>query len=432
MGTLTVRFFLVPEKSLPLLNQDILNQIFESLLDDFENDTWSMHRAVTILCLTCQEWRQVARFYLPIKLFETSHVYPHLTEEIDFIKKKLKFLDTSSTNFSTKAWIKGGKHFLDVFSHIRPGTSMLGRVHFDDCFNTFQPSEWSQSLHRCSRLDIFSFSGRTCAWENIKNFLVEFQTSTNITLMQVSLDAITVFGRNDLDVINASEANQILHLLSLTLERVSFSSILSDILPVVISDLVGIRFYRTCLNILCARQLFQFLSSPISAGLEYVTYSLMPPQLDESSQPDHSLIWPHTHTFQTIVSTPTLRNLDIDGGIFGGMIVTAHHIAHFSRIVTLESLELNYCFNDVRPMALQSLADSSLWPSLCRFTITFEFNDPNWGREDIDQLIQHLRATMDLDIEENSDYIFIDIAARDVEERCFNLLLHEGGNTFDN
>jgi hypothetical protein len=438
----TIRIFPVPNKTLPKLNQDILHQILVSLLDLIPSNDGNIrqrrHEAVTRLCLTCREWRDVARLYLPLELLEIKQVFPRLIGKISFVKRRLEFSDGEQREFTMKAWRKDGQLFLDVYSRIPPGTSHLTQIEFDGCFRNFRPSEWSYSFRRCSHLQSFWFAGEACVWDDVRDFLIGFQTSSRVIFKNLYLAGISILKRNNVDCIATLQASQKLRLKQLAVGLIPFTDISSDILPVVISDLAILWLYKTSFDVDCARETLNFLSSTASTTLKVVTCSLMPPcpkEFFSSPQPEHTLIWPLSLALplQGIFSYSSLKSFDFDGGVYGATVITHRHIEMFSLLPALKSLRLEYCLNDVHPTRLDSLTDAKRWPFLRQLDITFAFGDPNWEKGDIDQLVRQLRLGAFISLNEGPDKLSIGILLKksQSEVRLSRLIIREGGDKID-
>jgi hypothetical protein len=445
---INIRIFRVPKKSLAFLNQDILHQIFESLFDIitphydldwtqgfFQVDSVrSRHEAVTALCLTCREWSKVAQLYLPRELLGIKNIYPHLITYLNLRDRYLKFTDSRDRKFSMKAWIEGGQLFLDVLSRIPLGTSRLTFIYFDGCFNRFPPSKWAHSLRRCSDLRRFCFGGKSCVWDDIKDFLILFQTSSEVNL-RLSLSEISMLRQHDMDATEVSRVDRKLKLDHLVIIGVSFLDISSNILPVVSLNLTGMILHGTAINIASARELLHFLFSAASTSLTLIVCSLMPPHLVEylsSSQLDYSLIWPQSRKPQGIFISSTLTHFSFDGGVFGTATITPHEIALFSQVTTLQFLELKYCFQEIHPTIISSLANFNLWLSIRWLNFTFAFGDPNWEREPISQLSHQLGLTMDVEVSEEHGSQIMKINKREVAaRRNVELRIREGGDQID-
>jgi hypothetical protein len=186
-------------------------------------------------------------------------IYPDLITVIDFEKKV--FWHEEDKRFSMEAWVEYGKEFLGILSRI-PGTSHLYQIRFDDCFNTFHPSEWSRYLRRCSELRDFSFRGRACHWEDIKVFLITFtfQTTSRVVLRELSLDDISDQGIH-CESVDASLQNQRIGVGSLKFYRLRSNSLLSNVLSLISPNLYNVTFRRTWFDNKSVATLLNFLSS---------------------------------------------------------------------------------------------------------------------------------------------------------------------------
>jgi hypothetical protein len=334
----TIRVFSAP-KRVPLFNSDVLKIIFDCLYDD-DTSYYSRKMDFFSLCLSCRHWSSIARPYLKTqRVLGVVGIYPDLILQVDFQNKVFNY--DGEKRFSKKAWVNYGREFLNILSRI-PGTSHLYRINFDNCFNTFHPSEWSRCLHRCSRLRFFFFRGRECHWEDIKLFLITFQTRSRVNLGDLRLDDISDQGIN-CESMDASLQNQGLEVGSLEIYRLGSNSLLSNVLSFISPNLESVKFGKTSLDNKSAMTLLGFLSSLDPKKLKQVDCSLMPPSLNKYDPflgPDDSLIW-------SDFSSSLLKAFEFDGGVFGFSAITSHHISMLSKMPNLGRLVLKYCF-DVR------------------------------------------------------------------------------------
>jgi hypothetical protein len=204
-GTHTIRAFLV-SKRVPQMNTDVLKIIFEFLYDYLRIKDLRKTDFIN-LCLTCRYWRSIAQPYLKTQqVLGVDGIYPDLIHRVGFQNKVIyQFMGKA---IGMEAWAGYRREFLDILSRI-PGTSQLRRIDFDNCFNTFHPFEWSRCLRRCFNLQSFSFRGRKCCCEDIKLFLITFQTRSKVHLHLLSLDDMPAQGIH-CESVDASPHNQII------------------------------------------------------------------------------------------------------------------------------------------------------------------------------------------------------------------------------
>jgi hypothetical protein len=393
------------------LDGDVLRIVF-----DFYTASYTTYEdrlsAINTLCLTCQKWRRIARFYYPHQeMLGIKVVYPDLIEQIEFGIGTLQLARRKNSSsykdrFSMKVWTEHGKDFLEVLSRL-PGTSRLHRIDFDESFNTFHPSLWSDCLRRCYMIRVFSFSSKKCCWDHVKEFLIRFQKQSGITLNQLLLNDIS--GNSQSAV--APRTVQIFKVQTLEIYRMRSKNVVSDILMMVDDGLKTVQFNKTCVSIESAVEIIKFLSSKKAAKLKNVDVSFMPPDWKEylsSASPADSLLWPEmqepTGIFSSALlntlSVASLVSLTIDGGVFGFSLLTSHHIERVSRLRRLKILKLLYCFDDLQPRDFFSLAHrEDRWLSLKYLYVTYRFGDPNWERGQITQLENEFRAVNDLSVE---------------------------------
>jgi hypothetical protein len=421
----TIRIFLV-SKRVPLLNSDVLKIIFDSLCEDHYNFYHRKTDSIN-LCLTCRHWWSIAQPYLlkTQQVLGVDDIYPNIIFWVDFQNKFFMHGITKRFSFSKeawKAWVKYGREFLDILSQI-PGTSRLMGIYFNYCFNTFHPSEWSRCLHRCFNLRGFSFQGRECHWEDIKLFLMTFQTRSRVSLEWLEVEDISDQGIQSVDV---SPQNQMIQVRRLTIYRIRSNSLLSNVLSFISPNLESVSFHKTSFDIESVTTLFNFVSSLDPTKLEGVKCSLMPPSLNSLLQPDDSLIWPH-------FSSPLLQIFEFDGGAFGTSAITSDHISMFSEMPNLERLGLKYCLDDLQPTSFSSLADFDKWKSLYSLEIKYKFGDPKWEREDIDQLVQHFQSSI-LKVpysRSQPGYTCLVIQRKPTMNLCLGVEILEGGDESD-
>jgi hypothetical protein len=111
-------------------------------------------------------------------------------------------------------------------------------------------------------------------------------------------------------------------------------------------------------------------------------------------------------------------------------MITLQHLTTLSKMPYLTSLKLQYCFGHVSPTTFSSLSDlKDSWKALEYLNITYEFGHPNWEKEDIAQLVDHLRSKMKLNHKQKSDSIILTIPSR-TEWNCddLELTIIEGGD----
>jgi hypothetical protein len=427
--SIIISVILVP-KILPRLNEDILCLIFSSLFTSY-TQPYHMHRTARRLCLTCQQWRRLARRYLAVpKLLKLSFPDLKRVQEIDFVENMIHFSQYSYEKFTLKAWEKHHRFFFDRFYEISR-CSVLNKIEFNGCFNTFRPSEWSRYLGHCHQLRRFAFTSEECAWDDIKDFLIGLQHSCQVDFDELVLLGISALRRQESKVVDATQVNKIVRVGHLKIFEVCFTDILSNVLPVIGSDLNRIFFYRTSFSIECARKLVDFLSSPSLKRLERVDCSLLPPDLNEyflSAHPEGTLVWPQPTKPEGIFSLLHLAHFNFDGGIFGTTLITSQHILLFSQMSHLTFLRLKYCFNDVHPTVFSALANrnNSLWSSLKCLYVKFEFGDPNWERRDMNQLANSLRPTMEIEFD-RPGYLTM-FRSDEGEDPTLLLTFREGGD----
>jgi hypothetical protein len=430
-----IRVFIV-SKRVARLDSDVLRVIFDFFCDSHNNPRWR-NEEITKLCLTCREWRRVSQSYLPVqKILGINRIYPDLIWKIDFQAYPPYFSHNQKRNeFTKEAWAMYRREFLEIFSRVS-GTSVLSRIDFNERFNDFHPSEWSNYLRRCYNLRNFSFQDTKCIWDDVKEFLVTFQHNSQVLLDKLSLDGIISNLRGqDYDRMVGLRGNQVIKVQELKISRVRSKDLLIDILSVISPNLERVGFDRTSLNIECATTLLDFLSSSNGTNLTSVNCSLMPPDLIEfisSPQSSDVLSWPLSKQTLGIFSSLRLAEFTFDGGAFGISTITSHHISIFGQIPNLRELSLRYCLGDVQPTSFSSLADlDGNWKSLEHLDITYAFGDPNWEREQIDRLFQYLQSTKKVHI---GDEVDGSLFARIIDKetwRSVRTTLREGGNEND-
>jgi hypothetical protein len=143
---------------------------------------------------------------------------------------------------------------------------------------------------------------------------------------------------------------------------------------------------------------------------------------------------PHLDRFLQVFSSSFLDKVTFDGGIFGSSAITSHHISIFSQMASLRVLDLQYCFSNVHPISFSSLANiKDNWTSLEDLYIKYAFGDPEWEREQLDQLVQHLRSTMEISLNSwlGSLSIWINTKETGDQERGLYMSIIEGGDESD-
>jgi hypothetical protein len=218
----------------------------------------------------------------------------------------------------------------------------------------------------------------------------------------------------------------------LNIYRLHSNDLLSDILSVVRPNLKHVTFRKTSVNIESAATILDFISRFDRTELERIDCSLMPPNFNEyllSSQFHGSLIWPHLDQPLEFFSSSSLTQITYDGGVFGTSSITSHHIATFSQMPMLGSLDLRYCFDNVHPTSFSSLANcEDNWTSLRYLDVKYEFGDPNWESEQIDQLLQALpSSTMKIDPDSRPGYLSMSWGPGSL-----SVTFVEGGDQLDN
>jgi hypothetical protein len=440
---LIIRVISVP-KILPELYEEILLRIFKFLIASYIEAS-VRHRAVTPLKLTCQQWKRLTQLFVPNPdLLDISLSDLELIESIDFKKKTLNFPGTGNEKeFSEEAWNRYRRSFCEALSMIPlPGYPHIARIHFDGCFTSFDPFEWSKYLQRCFTLRELIFESEKCSWDDIEDFLIRFQTLSEVVLQELVLIGVSARSQRDCQHVELSHANQRVGVESLEISKISFTDISSNILPVISPDLKKVRFHKTSFSLSCALKLLDFLSSSDSLKLSEIDCSLMSPEANEELsfiERANPLFWPQAYKCQGIFSSLLLTNLKFDGGAFATTVIISQDISLFGRIVNLQKLALSYCLSDsVDPLTFLSLLEvDEQWISLESLRITFPYGDPNWEKEAIALLVRSLKSQMRVELMSGPhDYEFagtlLKIKRKNLSVRfSFRLKIGEGGNEGD-
>jgi hypothetical protein len=439
-----IRLMSVP-KDPPRLaeNEYVLYYTFRLLLLSC-SDLREEHKCATALALTCKRWNVLIKLYLAApELLGLSFQDLRRLDEIEFHERIFSFSENIKKKFSAFAWELYGRSFFNILLET-PGTLLLSSISFDGSFKSFLPSEWSTSLSRCTNIRSFAFQSEECVWDDIKEFLISFQTLSQVLLNDLWLTGISARRRDGAQIVDASQAIQVINVKDLEITTVCFTDISSNILPLIGPSLERVEFHKTSFSISCARKLIEFLSSPNSRSLTSIGCWSIPTHQDNyllNEDESQDLDWPRAQKVQGIFFSSYLTRFRYDGGSFANKVITPHDISLFARM-NLRFLILEYCFSDnVHP----SLFASSLnlkyqWFSLEVLRITYLFNDPSWGIGSVESLVQDLRSAMDMYLEYEPEFVGYSredclfsgrFTERGQRSGSFHLTIREGGATDD-
>jgi hypothetical protein len=116
--------------------------------------------------------------------------------------------------------------------------------------------QWSIYLRHCCKLREFDFKNEDCIWEDIRDFLVDFQKSSRMSLHELVLDGIAARKRHSCqnfdDLLIEGDSKIQVRLLKVC--RVRFDDISSNILPVIDPETKIVHFDATSFNMECAQK----------------------------------------------------------------------------------------------------------------------------------------------------------------------------------